>query len=332
MKAQDRSNFITSAIVILCSGILLAALTFALTGFSWKAGGRTLSIEFRDATGIKQNSSVRYAGKTAGTIREIRYLSTEERSKALDPNYAVRVTLQLDPDVPPLQEGVRASMGAETLLGEKFIALTPGKPDGKPLRDGEIIYGTTGTSIDAVAGSANEAIQRVNAILTSFQGDYPSLIPRLAELLAQGNSILGQGSNLVENVDATISNANSAVTKLKEDYDSLVPKLSSVFSQAQTIATNADQTILKVSALIDRLDGAVKTNEGDLEKTLDELRVASQNLKVITTYAKALSAALAEKPSTLVWGRKKRELPSEQAILESSEPLRLDSHGTRKNP
>ena len=68
MKAQDRSNYITSAIVILCSGILLGALTFALTGFSWRAGGRTLSIEFRDATGIKLNSSVRYAGKNAGTI------------------------------------------------------------------------------------------------------------------------------------------------------------------------------------------------------------------------------------------------------------------------
>ena len=36
MKAQDRSNYITSAIVILCSGILLGALTFALTGSSWQ--------------------------------------------------------------------------------------------------------------------------------------------------------------------------------------------------------------------------------------------------------------------------------------------------------
>src|SRR5262245_35345591 len=269
MKAQDRSNYLTSAIVILCSGILLGALTFALTGLSWRAGGRTLSIEFRDATGIKLNSSVRYAGKTAGTVTQIRYLSAEERTKALDPNNAVRVTLHLNPDVPPLQEGVSASMTAETLLGEKFIALTPGKPDGKLLREGAIIYGATGTSFDAVAGSANEAIQKLNAILASFQADYPSLIPRLAELLTKANSIIGQGSNLVNNADATISNANSAVTKLKEDYNSLIPKLSSIFSQAQTIATNADQTILTVSALIDRIDGVVSTNEGDLEKMLD---------------------------------------------------------------
>ena len=135
---------------------------------------------------------------------------------------------------------------------------------------------------------------------------------------------------MVSNADATISNANGAVTRLKEDYNSLIPRLSSVVSQAQTIATNADQAILKVSMLIDRLDGVVKTNEGNIDKTLAELRVASQNLKVVTTYAKALTAALAEKPSTLVWGRKKRELPSEQAILDSAEPLRLDNPETQK--
>ena len=74
----------------------------------------------------------------------------------------------------------------------------------------------------------------------------------------------------------------------------------------------------------------VKTNEVNLGKTLAELRVTSQNLKVITTYAKTLTAALAEKPSTLVWGHKKHELPSEQAILDSSEPLRVDSPDSQK--
>jgi len=330
MKAQDRSNYITSAIVILCSGILLAALTFALTGFSWRAGGRTFAIEFSDATGIKLNSAVRYAGKIAGTVTKIRYLSADERIKALQPDYAVRVEVHLNADVPPLQQGVTATMSAETLLGEKFIALSPAKPDATLLPAGAVIYGETSTSIDAVAGSANQAMQKVNSLLASLQADYPSLIPRLAELLNQGNAILGQGSNLVNNADATISNANGAVTKLKEDYNSLIPKLSSILSQGQTIATNADQAILKVSMLIDRLDGVVKTNETNIDKTLAELRVASQNLKVITTYAKALTGALAEKPSTLVWGRKKRELPSEQAILDSAEPLRMDNSETQK--
>lgn len=324
MKAQDRSNYLIGAGVILCSAILLGAMTFALTGYSWRGSGRHIWIEFHDATGIKLHSPVKYAGKNAGTVSEIRYLTAEERLKAKDVNNAVSAKVLLNRDVPPLLEGVMVSLSAETLLGEKFIALTPGDPKARPLPDGAVIQGGVTASIDAVAGAAKDAMDKVNDILAKLKTDYPSLVPRLADLLNQGNSILGQGSNLVNNADATILNANSAVTQLKSDYADFVPKLSAVFAQAQSIATNADQAVLKVSSLIDRVDGVVKTNEGDLAKLLEELRVASQNLKVITTYAKVITATLAEKPSSLIWGRKTKTLPKEKAILDSTEPVSIE--------
>src|SRR6185436_17336097 len=102
----------------------------------------------------------------------------------------------------------------------------------------------------------------------------------------------------------------------------LIPKLNSLFNQGKGIATNADLAMLKINALVDRLDGVIKTNEGDLAKILEELRVVSQNLKVITTHAKTLTATLAEKPSRLIWGGgKKNELPAEKEILESKQPF-----------
>jgi ABC-type transporter Mla subunit MlaD len=324
MKSPNRSNYVIGAGVILCSLVLLGAMSFALTGFAMRPGGRTLAIELQDATGIKLHSVVRYAGKTAGTVSEIRYLSPEERQKSKSPKNAVRVTVRLNPDVPPLLEDVTAALGAETLLGEKFIALTPGKPDARPLAEGAVIQGAEVVSIDAVASSAKAAVETVNDILLKLKADYPALIPRFADLLSRGNSILGQGSNLVNNVDTTVLNANGAVTQLKSDYAELIPKLTALFDRAQSIATNADQAVLKASALLQRVDGVVATNETDLAKLVDELRVTSQNLKVITTYAKALTATLAEKPSNLIWGRKKRDLPDEKTILESSEPILLE--------
>lgn len=324
MKPQDRSNYLIGAGVILCSAILLGALTYALTGASWRTGGRKLAIEFHDATGIKLHSSVRYAGKAAGTVTEIRYLTAEERQKARDPENAVQIIAVLNPDVPPLMEGLTASLAAETLLGEKFIALAPGQPKAPLLAANTVIQGAASASLDTVFGASKEALETVNQLLDHLKSDYPSLVPRLAELLRQGNSILGQGSNLVNNVDATIQNANGAVTQLKTDYSELIPKLNALFVQAQKIATNADQAILKVSSLVDRADNVVARNEGDISKLLEELRVTSQNLKVVTTYAKALTATLAEKPSNLIWGRKKKSLPDEKTILESSKPVSVE--------
>jgi ABC-type transporter Mla subunit MlaD len=324
MKAQDRSNYLIAAGVILCSAILLGALTFALTGFSIRAGGRKLSIEFHDATGIKLHSPVRYAGKAAGTVIELRYLSAQERATARDPANAIRAVVLLNDDVPPLLQDVSATLAAESLLGEKFIELMPGDPKARPLADGAVLQGITVASIDSVASSAKDAIDKVNDILGNVKSDYPSLIAKLSDLLSRGSGILGQGSNLVNNVDTTVLNANGAVTKLKGDYAELIPKLHSILAEAQNIATNADHAVLKASKLLDSLDGVVKTNEADLKKLIEELRVTSQNLKVLTTYAKALAARLAEKPSSLIWSGKKRELPSEKSILESTEPVLIE--------
>jgi ABC-type transporter Mla subunit MlaD len=325
MKSKNISQYILGATVIICSLVLLGALTFALSGFPARKGGRKLEIDFHDATGIKIHSSVKYAGKSAGTVALIRYLRPEERLQALDPLNVVRVTVQLDEEVPTLPSDLTARLDAESLLGEKFVALTPGKAEAPPLSAGAIIQGGEVGSIDAVARSAQAAIKTVDEILTKLKGDYPALIPRLAELLGQGNSLLTQSSNLVHNADTTILSANDAVTKLKADYAELIPKLNALFAQARSIATNADLAMSKVNGLVERLDGVVKTNEGDVAKLVEELRVVSQNLKVVTTYAKTLSGTLAEKPSTLIWGRKKKDLPTEQSILESSKPVPIDS-------
>jgi ABC-type transporter Mla subunit MlaD len=323
MKSQNRSHYIIGTMVILCSVILLGAMTIALSGYSWRAGGRTLAIEFHDATGIKVHSAVKFAGKTAGSVTRISYLSPEERSKTKDWRNAVRVEVLLDDDVPPLLEGLAASLNADTLLGEKFIALQPGRPDAPALAERAVIQGSEMGSIDSVARSAQETLETANDILKKLKSDYPGLVPRLAELLNQGNMILAQGSNLVNNADTTILNANGAVTQLKVDYNELVPRLNSLFARAQSIATNADQAVLKVSTLLERTDAVVQSNEANLTKLLQELRVAAQNLKVVTTYAKTLTATLAEKPSNLIWGRKKNELPKERTILESAEPVPL---------
>jgi hypothetical protein len=57
---------------------------------------------------------------------------------------------------------------------------------------------------------------------------------------------------------------------------------------------------------------------------VSELRVVSQNLKVVSTYAKGLTATLAEKPSRLIWSGPKSEIPSEKQILESTNPVSME--------
>lgn len=324
MKSNHRSNYVIVLAVIICSLILLGALTFALYGVRWQPGGRALEIEFRASIGIKLHSPVRYAGAPAGTVTRIRYLTAEERKKSKDPRNVIRVTVRLNEDVPPISADVTAELASETILGEKFILLTPGEAAAAPLPDGAVIQGQEVIAFDSVARSAQSAITHVDEILGSLRQDYPHLIPKLSELLVQGGSLLGQGSNFIQNADGAITNASGVVVQFKSDYMGLMAQVASLLNQLKSIATNADLAVQQTGAFVTHADSLLSNNEADLHRMLAELRVVAQNLKVVSTYAKALTGALGEKPSRLIWRGKKTTLPTEEEILESADPLPVE--------
>src|SRR5881227_4468604 len=92
---RNLSDYIVAISVILCSLVLLAALTFALSGFRLKKPKRTLQINYEDVTGIKLHSEVRYAGAPAGRVIAIRHLTAAERAASANKRDAVRITINL---------------------------------------------------------------------------------------------------------------------------------------------------------------------------------------------------------------------------------------------
>src|SRR6184192_4651914 len=112
---RNLSDYFVALSVIACSVILLAALTFALSGFRLKKPGRTLQINYEDVTGVKVHSEVRYAGAPAGRVIAMRHLSAAERGASENKRDAVRVTISLDEGVPPLPSDVIATLSSDTL-------------------------------------------------------------------------------------------------------------------------------------------------------------------------------------------------------------------------
>ena len=54
---------------------------------------------------------------------------------------------------------------------------------------------------------------------------------------------------------------------------------------------------------------------------MQELAVVLQNLKVVTTQAKGITKTLGEKPSRIIWGSKRNDLPSQETILKNKKPV-----------
>ena len=99
-----------------------------------------------------------------------------------------------------------------------------------------------------------------------------------------------------------------------------------------TVVTNANQALQRADALLSHADDLVTANADQLSRILADVHVVSSNLKVTTTYAKSLTATLAEKPSRLIWGRRENAIPDERTILGSDEPLVVDPSNEPSRP
>jgi len=314
MKSKNLSEYALTITVVLCSVILLGALTFALGGLHWQRPGRTLQIEMRDATGVKIHSTVRYAGVAAGTVSSIRYLTASERGESQDPSSLVRIVVALSPNVPRFDADLTARLMSESLLGEKFVALIPGTTAAGELPDGAVIRGSPPGGFEELAQSAQKTLGTVNDLLVKLKADYPALMPELTRVLAQANNVATNAAVAVEHLDGIFVKINGEIT-------ALIPKLEVLLDQGQTTLASANQAAQKAGGLMDHADQTILTNQANLTQMITELRVTAQNLKVATTYAKALTATLGNKPSRLIWGFGETKLPTEKEILESTQPV-----------
>jgi ABC-type transporter Mla subunit MlaD len=286
---RNLSDYFVALFVIVCSVVLLGALSFALSGRQLKKPTRTLQINYEDVTGIKVNSEVRYAGAPAGRVIAMRHLTAKEREASANKKDAVRITVTLDEGIPPLPADVTATLSSDTMLSPKFVALSAGTPGGQTLTNNAAIEGHPAYGLDQITAAAGPLFDDANKVLND--------------------------------VDVT-------VTGLKKDVDDFAPKLGPLVDSLKTDADHLENVITNVDAfaksgdsVLGTADKFISTTDTQLQEQLKQLHVTLLNLKVVTTYAKELVETLAQKPNRIIFSGKPATLTPESEILKSSKPL-----------
>ena len=293
---RNFSDYIVALSVIACSAILLAALTIALSGFRLQKPARTLQIDYEDVTGIKLHSEVRYAGAPAGRVIGMRHLNGGQRASAANQRNAVRVTVTLDENLPPLPADVTATLSSDTLLAPKFVALSAGTPGGETLANNATIEGHPSYGIEQITAAAGPLFENAN--------------------------------KLIDNLNGTVTNLDGTVTSVRNDLGQFLPKFSPLLDVAK-IDLEELQRIIKGLDGVEENANSVFQNAGkflgntdkQLQDQMRELRVILLNLKVVSTHAKAITESLGEKPSRIIFSGKGNKLTPEAEILRSREPL-----------
>src|SRR5882762_11727019 len=213
---KNLSYYLVALSVILCSIFLLAALTFALSGYRLKKPARTLQIQYEDVTGIKIHSEVRYAGAPAGRVIAVRHLTAAERAKLPNKKDAVIVTVELDDGIPPLPADVTATLSSDTLLSPKFVALSAGTPGGQTLTNNAAIEGHPAYGLEqitAAAGplfdNANKLLNNLDVTVSGLKKDLADFTPKLGPLADSLKMDADNIQNVITNLDGLGKDADT---------------------------------------------------------------------------------------------------------------------------
>ena len=315
---RNFSDYLVAISVLACSAVLLAALTFALTGRRAAKDQRTLQIDYPDVTGIRVHSEVRYAGAPAGEVTAVRHLTPAERESFTGDQRknAVRVSVLLHDGLPALPVDVKATLASDTLLSEKFVALSAGTPEAERLASGATIQGHSGGSIDELIGSVGPVLATVDLTLKSLE---PVVVKTNETLDTLKTSIADVMPRISTVADSAKSAANSADTLLQRADKLIADNEGAIKADLEELKT----ALVQLQTVLKTTNGFVGSTDRQLAARMRELGVVLQNLKVVTTHAKGITKSLGEKPSRLIWGGKRNELPSEETILRANRPVPL---------
>jgi phospholipid/cholesterol/gamma-HCH transport system substrate-binding protein len=242
------------AVFVVVTVLLTAALAQTLGSLS--SGGTTYRARFADVTGLLVGDDVRIAGVRVGRV---------ERIGVVDDTVAeVAFTVA---DGVPLAASVRAKIRYRNLVGQRYVALSEGPGDGRPLpAHGLIPLSQTAPALDLTV--------LFNGFRPLFTALTPEDVNRLAYEIVQ--VLQGEGGTMASLLQRTASLTNTLADR-DTVIGQVISNLNRVLSTLDSRAQNLDLTIASLQQFVSGLSadrvaiGAALANLGDLTGTTASL-------------------------------------------------------------
>jgi phospholipid/cholesterol/gamma-HCH transport system substrate-binding protein len=274
------------SVVIRRSGVLLLVATLATTlaGCGLVGGqpeGYEVTAYFERGVALYEQGQVRVLGLPAGRVIDV---ATEESCPSASGSVpCVRVELRLDDDV-DLPADVSATLIPQSLIGERYVQLTPAYTGGETLASLEDSDRVIPLERTIIPVEPDEALAAVNEFLESLD---PEGLGRLIENADE--ALAGNGADL----NAAIGGITDLVTTFAERDDELASIVDNFDAFTQVLVTREGQ-IGEIIESFARTANVLAQERQSLQELLASLaRVSTEGFDLVAEHAVALRTDLA---------------------------------------
>lgn len=283
-------------IFVLIGILLLTYFTFRIGKMGGLGGdGYTLTVDFETAAGLEPKAAVRMAGVPIGTVEEIQLVGTK-----------ARLVLRINPGVSVPIDSV-AAIQTQGLLGENYVAIVPGKPDGPKLpAGGKIAQTIPPTNLDAIfrkVDAIGDDIKSLTGALSSTiasedgKKSITDILTNVREATAGLKRIVAGNEARVDRVMANLDKISADVKEItgdnKGDVREIVKNVRDITGEnkeeirqaianlrdfSKTLKDETPELAKKLDAAIAKIDAMVGENREGVKGAIDNFRSASAKL------------------------------------------------------
>ena len=240
--------------------LLVMAASFNLQKFPGFRG-TTYHAELTDASGLRTGSEVQVAGIRVGRVNELK----------IGPE---RVIAEFDVKDATLGRSTRASVEVKSLLGEKFLNITP-KGSGElkggstiPLSRTDVafdIVGTLGTLTTQTEETDKENLTTaLNSLAETMDAAAPEIKSSFTGLSRLSNTIATRDEE-IEKLLQRSRNVTRLLDERKGDLVTLMEKADLIFQELQQRKQTIHSLLVNAEELAVQLEGTVKDNQEQIQ-------------------------------------------------------------------
>jgi phospholipid/cholesterol/gamma-HCH transport system substrate-binding protein len=292
----------------------------------------------RYAGGVEPGTAVLFGGIAVGRVAAVRAWNQ-------DPT-RIEILLELKEHT-PVNANSTAKLGTVSLMSSPAISITTGTNDAPRLKPGDVIPSEETVSIDDMARKLAGIADTAQGLITQVQGEIKGLSEQANTLLANLNDATGpanrkQIADILRNANSMIAQQSPKIDRITDqvllatqDADAAIKKVGPLLDHADTTVGNVNSTIDQLreplrqdllemnstmeqaKSLIASIQTVVRGNDENIQETIENLRVATENLA-------QLSAGVKQRPWSLVRIRqpKDRKIPGERPSSASKSSAR----------